>query len=104
VVITYWPHPRLVLGQPPPTPSCWSCSCINTLDERICKLADSGVTTCSIVPLPGICAVDSEDYIQNLLLKTGGRQQLVIGYDHAFGKNREGGFDYLQPARRPATA
>ena len=37
----------------------------------------------------------SEEYIQNLLLKTVGAKQLVIGYDHRFGKNREGGFDYL---------
>ncbi|MEJ7659885.1 MAG: hypothetical protein WKG07_09785 [Hymenobacter sp.] len=37
----------------------------------------------------------SEEYVQELLLKTVGTKHLVIGYDHRFGKNREGGFDYL---------
>ncbi|RZK91723.1 MAG: riboflavin biosynthesis protein RibF, partial [Hymenobacter sp.] len=37
----------------------------------------------------------SEEYIQELLLKAVNTKHLVIGYDHRFGKNREGGFDYL---------
>ncbi|MBO2012721.1 bifunctional riboflavin kinase/FAD synthetase [Hymenobacter negativus] len=96
VVITYWPHPRLVLGPPPSHPELLELQLLNTLDERIAKLADLGVDYLLIVPFTRDFAQwTSEEYIQSLLLKTVGAKQLVIGYDHRFGKNREGGFDYL---------
>ena len=96
VVITYWPHPRLVLGPPPSHPELLDLQLLNTLDERIARLAERGVDYLLIVPFTREFAQwTSEEYIQNLLLKTVGAEQLVIGYDHRFGKNREGGFDYL---------
>ena len=97
VVITYWPHPRLVLGPPPSHPELLELQLINTLDERIAKLAELGVNYLLIVPFTREFAQwTSEEYIQELLLRTVGTRQLVIGYDHRFGKNREGGFDYLR--------
>ena len=96
VVITYWPHPRLVLGPPPSHPELLDLQLLNTLEERIAKLAELGVDYLLIVPFTREFAQwTSEDYIQNLILKTVGTKQLVIGYDHRSGKNREGGFDYL---------
>jgi riboflavin kinase/FMN adenylyltransferase len=96
VVITYWPHPRLVLGPPPTHPELLALQLLNTLEERIGKLEELGIDYLLIVPFTKEFAQwTSEDYIQNLLLKTVGAKQLVIGYDHRFGKNREGGFDYL---------
>ncbi|WP_046245162.1 bifunctional riboflavin kinase/FAD synthetase [Hymenobacter terrenus] len=96
VVITYWPHPRLVLGPPPSHPELLELQLLNTLEERIEKLTWFGVDYLLIVPFTKEFAQwTSEEYIQNLLLKTVGARQLVIGYDHRFGKNREGGFDYL---------
>ena len=97
VVISYWPHPRLVLGPPPSHPELLNLQLLNTLEERIGKLADFGVDYLLIVPFTKEFAQwTSEEYIQHLLLKTVGARQLVIGYDHRFGKNREGGFDYLR--------
>ena len=96
VVITYWPHPRLVLGPPPSHPELLELQLLNTLDERIAKLAEFGVDYLLIVPFTREFAQwTSEEYIQKLLIGTVGTKQLVIGYDHRFGKNREGGFDYL---------
>ncbi len=96
VVITYWPHPRLVLGPPPSHPELLELQLINTLEERIARLAALGIDYLLIVPFTKEFAQwTSEEYIQLLLLKTLGTRQLVIGYDHRFGKNREGGFDYL---------
>ena len=97
VVITYWPHPRLVLGPPPSHPELLELQLLNTLEERIAKLAGFGVEYLLIVPFTQEFAQwTSEEYIQNLLLRTVGTKQLVIGYDHRFGKNREGSFDYLR--------
>ena len=97
VVITYWPHPRLVLGPPPSHPEMLALRLLSTLDERAAKLAEFGVDYLLVVPFTReFAAWTSEEYIQNILLRTVGTSKLVIGYDHRFGKNREGGFDYLR--------
>ena len=91
VVITYWPHPRLVLGPPPSHSELLELQLLNTLDERIARLADAGVDYLLVMPFTREFAQwTSEEYIQELLLKTVGTKHLVIGYDHRFGKNREG--------------
>ena len=96
VVITYWPHPRLVLGPPLSHAAPLDLQLLSTLDERIAKLAAFGVEYLLIVPFTReFSEWTSEQYIQELLLQTVGARQLVIGYDHRFGRNREGGFDYL---------
>jgi riboflavin kinase / FMN adenylyltransferase len=96
VVITYWPHPRLVLGPPPSHPELLELQLLNTLEERIARLAEFGVDYLLVMPFTReFASWSSEQYIQELLLKTVGTKHLVIGYDHRFGKNREGGFDYL---------
>ena len=96
VVITYWPHPRLVLAPPLSHPEPRDLYLLNTLQERIEKLREAGVDYLLIVPFTKeFAAWTSEEYIQNILLRTVGTATLVIGYDHRFGRNREGGFDYL---------
>ncbi|HEX8657648.1 MAG TPA: riboflavin biosynthesis protein RibF, partial [Hymenobacter sp.] len=86
VVITYWPHPRLVLGPPLSHPELLALQLLNTLEERIAKLAKFGVDYLLIVPYTGEFAQwTSEEYIQRLLLQTVGARHLVIGYDHRFG-------------------
>ena len=96
VVITYWPHPRMVLDPPPTHPEPLDLQLLSTLEERIERLEQYGVDYLLIVPFTREFAqLTSEEYIQQLLLKTVGTKKLVIGYDHRFGKNREGGFEYL---------
>lgn len=97
VVITYWPHPRLVLAPPASHPDPKPLHLLNTLEERIEKLEGYGVDYLLIVPFTREFAEwTSEQYIRELLLNTVGASKLVIGYDHRFGKNREGSFEYLQ--------
>ncbi|QKG53453.1 bifunctional riboflavin kinase/FAD synthetase [Hymenobacter sp. BRD67] len=96
VVITYWPHPRLVLGPPPSHPELLELQLLNTLEERTARLAEFGVDYLLIMPFTREFAEwTSEEYIQKLLLNTVHARHLVIGYDHRFGKNREGSFEYL---------
>ena len=96
VVITYWPHPRLVLGPPPSHEELLELRLLNTLEERAAKLAELGVEYLLVVPFTReFAAWSSEEFIQRILLQTVGTRQLVIGYDHRFGRNREGGFEYL---------
>ncbi|OWP64403.1 riboflavin biosynthesis protein RibF [Hymenobacter amundsenii] len=97
VVITYWPHPRLVLDPPPSHPEPLDLHLLNTLEERAAKLAEFGVDYLLIIPFTReFAAWSSEEFIQRILLDTVGTAKLVIGYDHRFGRNREGGFEYLR--------
>ncbi|GGK70779.1 bifunctional riboflavin kinase/FAD synthetase [Rufibacter glacialis] len=92
VVITYWPHPRTVLR-----PEDDSLRLLSTVEERIEALRAFGVDYLLLLPFTKEFAqLSSEEYIQQILIKTIRTKKLVIGYDHRFGKNREGGFDYLQ--------
>lgn len=96
VVITYWPHPRMVLDPPPTHPEPLDLQLLSTLEERTERLKQFGVDYLLIVPFTREFAqLTSEEYIQQLLVRTVGTRKLVIGYDHRFGKNREGGFEYL---------
>lgn len=97
VVITYWPHPRLVLAPPPSHPEPLDLYLLNTLDERAARLAEFGVDYLLIIPFTReFAGWSSEEFIQRILLDTVGTRKLVIGYDHRFGRNREGGFEYLR--------
>ncbi|GGE94360.1 bifunctional riboflavin kinase/FAD synthetase [Hymenobacter cavernae] len=96
VVITYWPHPRLVLAPPLAHPQPLDLHLLSTLDERIALLGKAEVDYLLVVPFTKEFAeLSSEEYIQRLLIQTVGTHKLVIGYDHRFGKNREGSFEYL---------
>ncbi|KAA3438544.1 bifunctional riboflavin kinase/FAD synthetase [Rufibacter hautae] len=92
VVISYWPHPRTVLH-----PEDDSLHLLSTIEERIEALRAFGVDYLLLLPFTREFAqLSSEEYIQQILIQAIGTKKLVIGYDHRFGKNREGGFDYLQ--------
>jgi len=92
VVITYWPHPRIVLN-PDGSPVQLLC----TIEERIAQLNQFPIDYLLIIPFTReFAALDSRQYVQQILLDTIGTKELVIGYDHRFGKNREGNFAYLQ--------
>ena len=92
VVITFYPHPRSVIS-----PDNQIVKLLSTLDEKIELLEKSGVNHLLIIPFTReFSELSSEEFIQKILIETIGTKTLVIGYDHRFGKNREGGFDYLK--------
>lgn len=91
VVITYHPHPRLVLH-----PDNTELEFLNTLPEKIARLKQLGVEHLLIIPFDSIFAsLTSEEFIRKILVDVVHTRKLVIGYDHHFGKNREGSFDHL---------
>ncbi len=92
VVITFYPHPRSVIS-----PDNQIVKLLSTLDEKIELLEKSGVNHLLIIPFTReFSELSSEEFIQKILIQAIGTKTLVIGYDHRFGKNREGGFDYLK--------
>jgi riboflavin kinase/FMN adenylyltransferase len=92
VVITYWPHPRTVVSS-----DSSDLKLLSTLDEKIELLDRSGIDHLLIIPFTrDFSLLSSDEFIRQILLDAIGTRTLVIGYDHRFGKNREGGFEYLQ--------
>jgi riboflavin kinase / FMN adenylyltransferase len=92
LVITYWPHPRLVVGDPGQVTKL-----LSTLDEKIELLRKCGVDSMLILPFTReFSQTTSMDFIQKVLVETINISTFVIGYDHTFGKDREGNYDQLQ--------
>ena len=92
VVLTYWPHPRTVVSN-----DSQNLRLLSTLDEKIELLAQAGVDHLVVIPFTrSFSQLTSEEFIQRILIEKIGTKKLVIGYDHRFGRDREGGFDYIQ--------
>ncbi len=92
VVLTYWPHPRLVLY-----PDDQSLRLLNTFEEKAELLKEQGIQHLVRIPFTReFSQISSVRFITEILVENLGTKKLVIGYDHRFGKNREGSFAELQ--------
>lgn len=92
VVITFWPHPRLVLY-----PDDTQLRLLNTFEEKAELLKGQGVNHLLRIPFTKeFSQLSSEQFITKILVEKIGTKKLVIGYDHHFGKNREGSFEQLK--------
>ncbi|GHN01945.1 riboflavin biosynthesis protein [Cytophagales bacterium WSM2-2] len=92
VVITYWPHPQMVLH-----PENTSLKLLNTFEEKAELLKAEGIQhLLRIAFTKEFSQLTSLDFIQKILIQTIGTKKLVIGYDHRFGHNREGSFEQLK--------
>lgn len=92
VVVTFWPHPRFVLH-----PEDSSLKLLSTFEEKAALFDALGVDHLVRIPFTrSFSRLSSDEFIRKILVEKIGTRYLVIGYDHRFGKNREGSFDYLK--------
>jgi riboflavin kinase/FMN adenylyltransferase len=92
VLITFWPHPRLVLF-----PEEHKLRLLSTFEEKAKLLRELGIDHLISIPFTKeFSELTSQEFIENVLVNKIQCKKLVIGYDHRFGKNREGSFEYLQ--------
>ncbi len=92
VLITYWPHPRLVLY-----PDDTDLKLLNTFEEKAELIREQGIDHLLRIPFTKeFSKLSSEEFIQNILVHSISTKKLVIGYDHRFGNNREGRFEQLK--------
>lgn len=90
VLLTFFPHPRMVLQKD------FNIKLINTLEERIELLKKTGLDALVILEFTEDFAEKSAlDFVKNVLVDHLKISNLIIGYDHRFGKNREGNFGQL---------
>src|SRR6195952_4760368 len=87
VLLTFFPHPRMILH-----PEDESLKLINTINEKAALLEQLGIDHLIITPFSRDFSNQlAESYIRDVLVNKIGMKKIVIGYDHRFGKDREGG-------------
>ena len=91
VVVTFEPHPRTVLyisGKP--------IYLLNSYNEKLGLLEKSGIDNLVIINFTSeFSKINYKDFIKEIIIEKIKAKKLIIGYDHHFGYNREGNFDYL---------
>lgn len=92
VLITFWPHPRLVLY-----PQEHNLKLLTSFEEKADLLRKFGIDHLVTIPFTKeFSQMSSGEFIQKVLVNKIQTKVLVIGYDHRFGKDREGGFEHLK--------
>lgn len=92
VIITFHPHPRKVVSS-----AILGIRLINTLDEKIELLEQLGIDHLVVVPFTGAFANQpAVDYIKDFLVKKFNPHTIIIGYDHRFGRDRQGDYRLLE--------
>jgi len=90
VVITFSSHPRKVLNPDYPI------KIITTSEEKVNAIYNFGIPNIILLNFTRQMAeMHAIDFYNEILIGKLDAKYLVIGYDHAFGKNREGNFDFL---------
>lgn len=91
VILTFFPHPRMIID-----PENQDLKLINTINEKAKILADLGVDHLIITPFTrDFSNLTATEYIKEILVNQIGTKQIIVGYDHRFGKDRKGGMNDL---------
>ena len=91
VLLTFYPHPRHVLF-----PDDQKLKLINTIEEKTEALRKTGLQHFIIQEFDvDFSRIKSVNFIRDFLVNKLNMKRMVVGYDHHFGKNREGTFENL---------
>jgi riboflavin kinase/FMN adenylyltransferase len=91
VVLTFFPHPRMVLQQKS------DIKLINTINERTQLLENTGLEHLVIHPFThAFSRLTALEYVRDILVNSLKAKKIIIGYDHRFGRNRNADIDDLK--------
>jgi len=92
VIITFHPHPRKIISSIP-----GDIKLLNTLDEKTELLDQSGIDHLVVIPFDHrFSNLTAEQFIKDFLWKYFHPRVIITGYDHHFGKGREGNYHLLE--------
>ena len=87
VLLTFYPHPRLVLY-----PDDNELKLLTTIEEKVELVSAIGIDYLIIIPFTQeLSRLRASDFVRDKLVEQLHISKLIIGYDHRFGRNREGG-------------
>lgn len=90
LILTFFPHPRMVLQESS------EIQLLNTLDEKIKLLKDSGLDNLIIHPFDeAFSRLTAEEFVSKILVEKFNIRKIIIGHDHRFGRNRTANIDDL---------
>ncbi len=90
MILTFFPHPRMVLQEQS------EIRLLNTIDERIALLEKTGLDNLIVHPFDkAFSRLTAEEFVKNVLVDRLNIQKIVIGHDHRFGRNRTANIDDL---------
>ena len=94
VAVTFDPHPLKVLRPE-------GIRLISTTSQKIELIRLAGIDVLVIIPFTReFAATTARDFVERILVGTIGVTELVVGYDYAFGRGREGNIDFLREQGR----
>jgi len=90
VVLTFFPHPRLIVSNDS------EIKLLNTMAEKAKLLEQKGIQNFIIHPFDKLFSeLSPSEFVKQILIKQLNIQKIIIGYDHKFGKNRAADFNDL---------
>ena len=97
VIITFHPHPRKIVSSVP-----GDIKLLTTLNEKISLLEAAGIDHLVVVPFDHVFANQTaEQYVKDFLYAYFKPHTVIIGYDHRFGKGREGNYQMMKEYAQP---
>lgn len=91
LILTFFPHPRMVLNKD------YNLKLLSTIEEKKTRLEALGVDALVIEPFTiDFANLSAEDYVKTVLVEQLNAKHIIIGYDHRFGKNRTANIDDLK--------
>lgn len=95
VLVTFDPHPLEVVNPTAAPPL------LTVGEEKLEVLAESGINYAAVLPFtPRLREYSAEQFVEHVLLRRFRMRELLIGYDHGFGRAREGDVDILREIGR----
>ncbi|MCA0448027.1 MAG: bifunctional riboflavin kinase/FAD synthetase [Bacteroidetes bacterium] len=92
VLITFNPHPQEVIQKGPA-----EFHLLTTLNEKLTILKQTGIDRILVLPFTrDFSELSAEQFIETILIGKVGLKKIWLGYDHGFGKNRQGSADILR--------
>lgn len=92
VLVTFDPHPRNIIN-----PGDAGIKLLTTIQERSEILNELGIDEMVVIPFDrDFSLLSSEEFVRDIIYEKIGVDQFVIGYDHHFGRNREGTIETIE--------
>ncbi len=92
-VVTFDPHPKEVISTPG-IPE--KINILTTLEEKLFALSNFGIDTTIVIPFTlEFSKTKPEDFVIDILCKKFRAKEIIVGYDHNFGKDRSGNHETL---------
>lgn len=92
VLVTFDPHPRNIIN-----PGEAGIKLLTTIQERSEILNELGIDKMVVIPFDrDFSLLSSEEFVRDIIYEKIGVSQFVIGYDHQFGRNREGTIETIE--------